>query len=191
MQPRRAGAGDISDLQLGSSLFALLALALAACIGSEEQVRTVTQEDYLARPCWFDAQGDFVAFVFYHSGEGRAMAVPIAGKCRVEPEQSSLALATARQIGLVDLIDRQGVLQRFFPGVVLAESTITDQEIPASITKVYFIRARVAPVPMPGGPVYTAERILRLDDLDITVEHFMKLTAAERDELWRAHHSRS
>jgi len=82
-------------------------------------------------------------------------------------------------------------LQRFFPGVALAESTITDQVIPTSITKVYFIRARVTPVPMLGGPVYTAERILRLDDLDITVERFVELTAAERDELWRVHHSRS
>ena len=187
MQPRRPGGRDLPDLQLASSRFAFLALALAACTGSEEQVRTVTQEDYVARPCWFDAQGDFVAFLLYHAGDGRGMAYPISGKCRVEPGQRSFALATARQIGLVDLVDRRGVLQRFFPDVGLADSTVTDQEIPASITKIYFVRARVAPVPMPGGPVYTAERVLRLDDLNITIERFMELSATERDAVWRAH----
>jgi hypothetical protein len=169
----------------------LFALALVACSGSEERVRTVTREEYVSPTCWFDAQGDFVAFLFYHAGNGRAMAAPISGKCMEEPGRRGLGLTTARQIGIVDLVDRRGVLQRFFPGVVLADSTITDQEIPASTTKVYFVRARVAPVPMPGGPVYTAERILRLDDLNLTIEQFMELTAAERESLWRAHHSPS
>ncbi|WP_395612472.1 hypothetical protein [Allosphingosinicella sp.] len=119
------------------------------------------------------------------------MAAPISGKCREEPGPRSLGLATARQIGIVHLVDRRAVLQRFFPGVVLADSTITDQEIPASTTKVYFVRARVARVPMPGGPVYTAERILRLNDLNMTVEQFMEMTAGQREELWREYHSTS
>jgi hypothetical protein len=173
------------------TLLALLALALVARTGGEEAVRTVTQAGYISPSCWFDAQGEFTAFLLYHAGEGRGIAYPISGKCMLDPSQGSMVLATARQIGLVDLIDRHGVLQPFFPDVVLAESTTTDQDIPASISRVYYIRARVTPVRMPGGSVYAPERILQLEVLDITARQFMELTRAERERLWRAHRSRS
>jgi hypothetical protein len=170
---------------------ALLSLALAACGGSEEVVRTVTQETYSSRPCWFNAEGEFTAFLLLTSGEGRAIPYPISGKCLVEPGQRSVGATALRQLGIVELVDEHGALQRAFPNVSMSTSVITDQEADFSNSRLYYFRARVTPVQLPNGIAYAPEHILQLDDANVTFARFLELTAAEREMLWRARRSPS
>jgi hypothetical protein len=165
---------------------ALLAPALAACAGSEDEVRTVAAEAYPSRPCWFEPGGEFSAFLVLASKDGRAIPYPISGKCIVEPGQRSLGLATLRQIGIVALIDRHGALQRAFPAVSISTSVNTDQEMPSPDTKLYFFRARVTNVRLPSGTAYAPTQILQLVEVNMPFERFLELTAIERANLWRA-----
>jgi hypothetical protein len=167
---------------------AVLAFALAACVGSAEVVRTVGLEEYRSRSCWFDTGGDFESFLLLAHGEERAIAFPISGKCLVEPGQRSLAQMTVRQIGIVDLVDEHGELRRAFPGFTLSDSTTTDQEgMPDG--RLYYFRARVTNVPLANGLAYAPVRILQLDDTHMTFSRFLELDAAGRTSLWRARHS--
>lgn len=111
------------------------------------------------------------------------MAYPISGKCLIEPGQSSLAQATLREVGIVDLIDNHGELQRAFPQVSMSDSTSTDQE-GLSNGKLYYFRARITPVHLPNDVAYAPERILQLEDANISFERFLELTTAERERLW-------
>ncbi len=165
-------------------------MALLACAGSEERVRSVSEEEYRSsRACWFNASGEFTSFLVAARREGITELLPISGKCLVEPGRRSLALATLRQLGTIDLVDDHGTLRRVFPdfvdGTIVFDRPPLDpgaQPLPA---KVYYFRARTTLVRYPGGIAYAPSEILQLDDTNLDLQRFVELDAAGRERLWQ------
>jgi hypothetical protein len=165
---------------------AMMASALATCAGSEDGVRTVSPDAYMSPSCWFDRNGEFSSFLLVARGEGYLVPYPISGRCVVEPGQRGLALATVRQLGKVPLTDNHGALRRAFPGPSISSSLVTDQEVQLSNGRLYFFRARVTRIRVRNGIAYAPEEIFQLDDANMAFEHFLDLTAPERERLWHA-----
>ncbi len=167
----------------------LLASALVACADGDEAIRTVGEEAYVARPCWFDTEGAFNTLLVLARDSAEQVPYPISGKCLVQLDRRSLASSTLRQLGAVEMVDRDGTLQRAFPGPTMSTSVATHQLMPSLNSRVYYFRARVRTVPMSGNPVYSPEQILQLEDANITFGRLLELTAAERERLWHARRS--
>ena len=172
----------------GGNLFriALLAPALAACVGSEDGIRTVGPEDYVSRSCWFNAGEEFTGFLVLARNNENQVAYPVSSKCVVQLDQRSLGASTLRQLGAVELVDRDGTLQRALPGPTMSTSVATHQLMPSLNSRVYYFRARVRIIPMSGNPVYSPVEILQLEAANITFERFLELDLAGRERLWRA-----
>ena len=169
---------------------ALLAPALAACASSEERVRTVSEEEYGSRACWFDPSGEFASFLVAARREGVTELLPISGRCLVEPGRRSLALATLRQLGAIDLVDDHGTLRRIFPefrdGTIVSEMPPADPQAQPLPARIYYFRARVTLVRYPGGIAYAPCEILQIEDTTLDLQRFIELDAAGRERLWRA-----
>jgi len=172
------------------SRIALLGFALTACTGPggqdpDAEIPTVDASSYLTERCWFDHEGRFGAFVVLAQKNDLAVPWPISGRCLIEHDAGDLGFATLSQIGRVELIDKNGVLQRSF-GTFVNNRTVNHLPGPSLVNRVFYLRARVTLVAVPGSPVYAPEEMLELSDTNMTFEQFLALNADERKALWRA-----
>lgn len=166
----------------------LLAWIIAGCATHGEEFPTVDPTTYLSESCWFDSDGNFNAFLIIARADYTAVPWVISGKCLIEhndDDEIGLGVATLGQLGRVEVVDELGVLQRAF-GTRVNSEVVDHLPVPSSGSKVYYFRARVTPIPVGSGHVYKPEEIVQLEDTNMVFEPFLRLSPAERKELWRA-----
>jgi hypothetical protein len=154
-----------------------------ACASNEDEVALVRPELYESKECWFDEGGNFVAFLIL-ANEGR-LAVPhlVSAKCIVNEGYSSYGESIILHMGTVHIDDRSGSLQRELPGMTISDSTVTDDPLPRSTDKVYYLRARVTRLPDAALFIYSSDRVIELRDTHISFEQFLGLSREDRETL--------
>lgn len=172
------------------SRVALLGFALTACTepGGQDpdaEIPTVDASSYLTERCWFDHEGRFGAFVVLAQEDGLAVPWPISGRCLIEHDAGDLGLETVIEIGRVQLIDKNGVLQSAF-GTFVNNRAVNHLPGPSLVNRVFYLRARVTLAAIPGSLVYAPEEMLELSDTNMTFGQFLALNPDERKALWIA-----
>ncbi len=140
---------------------------------------------YISERCWFDADGNFEGFLVLAREGDLAVPWPISGRCLREEGGVALDVLTLGELGRVEVLDKHRTLQRAF------ETSVNDRAVdhlpgPTLESRVYYFRARVTALPVPGGPAYAPQEVLQLEDTNLAFGRFLELNADERKALWRA-----
>ena len=169
-----------------SSFIVLAAALIAACTKAEAEISLVRSDEYVSRACWFDSRGDFVAFLAF--GRGGRIAVPdfVSTKCLVSGHGSD-GESIISHLGTIRMIDSYGSLQRVFPHVIISDNVRTDQPLPSSESRLYYVRMRLARVPGTPRAVYAPRNILELTDMNMSFLHFLNLSREQRGRLLSEH----
>lgn len=125
-------------------ILALIALFLASgCSSAAKEAYPVSPTDYAVnRACWFNAEGDFVAFLIV-SRTGNAQ-VPhfISARCYVNEQGNDTTSNYLNSLGIVDKFD---VLKKHLKnGSSIVDNTSTDGALQIRDADVYAFKGRVS-----------------------------------------------
>jgi hypothetical protein len=166
-----------------SSAIALAMTMIVACTKGDEQIVLVRAETYESRGCWFDREGDFVAFLALARDDRLAVPHFISTKCLVNGDYDSDGEATIRNLGTISMVDSYRSLQRAFPTVIMSDNVRTDLPLPSSDSKLYYFRAELRTLPRSYDTVYAPQNIVELTDMHMSFEHFLNLSREQRQRL--------
>lgn len=172
-----------------SSIILFTGALIVACSNGGTELVAVSSETYDSRACWFDRQGDFVAFLALARDGQLAVPYFVSTNCLVRG-YTSYGEATLLHLGTIRMIDSHGSLQRAFPEVRLSGNVRTDLPLPSSDSKLYYFRAQLATVPSEHIVIYAPRNITQLTDMNMQFERFLGLSREEREGLLNEYNGR-
>jgi len=163
-----------------------LALAAIACCQGDDDFRTVAAKDYGSPACWTDSDGDFVSFLTFSNSGDTIIPYLISAKCLVQGGYSSDGESVLLNINTARVIEPTTSFEQAFPHKKLASPTPSDQPLPSSASKIYYIKAR-------GGYRMDGKRthfqpsaVVRLRDMGMHFDHFLGLSREGRADFLKA-----
>lgn len=160
---------------------------LAACTKSEDKIALVPSDKYDSRTCWFNPHGEIVAYLVLAQDGGVGVPYLISTNCMVSEGYSSYGEAVLHKLNTFLITNSYGTLQRAFPKVKISDNVRTDQPVPSSDSRIYYLRARLTEVAVPYKVVYAPKHIAELTDMNMTFEHFLGLSKDQRETLLNGH----
>lgn len=155
---------------------------MSGCAEADNKISLVDEKGYASPACWIDQSREVVAYLVFARNEQLAIPYLISVKCVVEG-YNSYGEATLHMLNTIRVADDYGTLQRAFPNVTIADNVPSDQPLPSSDSKVYYIRMELAKSPGSHVNVRAPNKIVKLSDTNVTFEIFLGLSKDQREQL--------
>jgi hypothetical protein len=168
-----------------SSASALLAVLSSGCSVADDKVLLVDEKTYASETCWADQDGIVTGYLTF--GRNGQLAVPylVSANCMVKG-YSSYGEAVLHMLNTIRIADEYGTLKRAFPNIIISDNVLSDQPMPSSDSKMYYIRVHLSKSNGSYSNVLAPNRILELSDVSITFESFLGLSKDDREQLLKS-----
>lgn len=168
------------------SLFSVaifITFAVSGCVNASDKLAQVSSEDYGASNCWLSDSQTLEAFLVLANEDRAVVPYLVSSKCLVNDNYSSEGEATLHHLNAVRLSDSRGTLRQALKLKMVSDNVSTDQPLPSSSSKVYYISGKVIQKTYLGVSTYTFTSIKNLSDSGISFEKFLGLTSTARQSL--------
>ncbi len=163
---------------------ALATLAAAACSEQRGTVRAVSFAEYADVPsCWF-GEGEDIAALLVVAGEGEGVErVPwlVSTRCIAKEDMPSYGSATIYLLGPPYIVDPRGLLRRHVMPQMAPDNVRRHLPLPREGSPVYYIVARLRP--LPDRPYYEITAVRRVTPAGISFLELLEMGPRERSEL--------
>ena len=164
---------------------ALMSLALlTSCEQRKAEVRAVSLKEYGDVPrCWFREGEDLEALLVVADEDDGSESVPwlISSKCIAKGDMPSYGSATLYLLGPPYVVDPRGLLRKHVTSKMRADNVRTHLPLPSGDSPVYYIVARLKPVP--DRPHYEITAVKRVAATEVRFLELLEMGPTERSEL--------
>jgi hypothetical protein len=161
----------------------LLTVGMLIGCSRVSDVRVVTSEEYSSRACWIDANGYLSAFLAFADDTKYSIPYVMSASCLVGGDYASDGESILLNLGKGKMVEPTSALQQAFPNVVLVDPRLSDQPLPSSSSRVYFIQAGGKEVRDGLRSIFKPTRVVQAEDTGVRFEKFLDLSRAARAEL--------
>ena len=153
---------------------------LSSCREDKGDVRVVSFKEYAEPQCWFGESGDLEALLVVAGEEEDRERVPwfVSSKCIAKEDMPSYASATLYLLGNPYVVDPRGLLRKHVTPEMGRNNVRTHLPLPSEVSRVYYIVARIEPVP--GRHYYEITDIKRVARTGIQFSELLEMGPTER-----------
>lgn len=155
----------------------------SGCAVDSEKLVQVSSEGYGTPQCWLSESQELEAFLVAASEDGVVVPYLISSRCLVSEDYTSQGEATLHHLNAVRVSDSRGTLRRALKVKAVVDNVSTDQPLPSSTSKVYYIRGHVNQQVYTSMTVYNFTDIINLYDSNLSFERFLEFNGEGRQSL--------
>src|SRR3954466_10630109 len=157
-----------------------LILAAAAGCHNSDNFRIVSAQGYKSPVCWTDSEGDFASLLTFSDNGASVVPYLISAKCLIDGEYSNDGESILLNINTVRVIEPSRAFQHAFPDKALSNPTRSDQPLPSSASKIYYIKARGGYKKDGQRVIFQPAVVVRVRDMGMTFDRFLGLSRGSR-----------
>lgn len=154
---------------------------LSSC--AQNEMKTVTSSTYSQPECWIDRDGYLATFLILAEDNKVIVPYAVSSKCWIRGDYANDGEAILHHLNTIRVVDTEGVLQSTLPQLTVSDTLRSDQPMPSSNSKIYYLKARVSRLSDTKLIAYTITNVKEFNYLNIYFDRFLGLSKTEREQL--------